>query len=138
METQTPPQTAATQALLHDLANEKGLVKKLIADYRAGGIKSLSSDVPQLIEEGSKLYPEIRAAVTEIKAGAKTTEFWLTIGATGLITGASLSGHPLPVAEDAIVAGLVGVYALARATVKSFGTPATPTPVQGPPAQAPA
>lgn len=140
MDTQTTPSTVATQTLLHDLANEKGLVEKLIADYRSGGIKALSADVPQVIEEGGKLYPEVQAAVVEVKAGKSTTEFWLTIGATALIVGASLLGKPLPVTEDAIVAGLVGVYTLGRAIVKAFSAPAAAVPVPAAPApvQAPA
>lgn len=126
--TTMPVSAANTQAALAEIANDVPLVKDIAAAVKKDGVKAILSFLPQIIAEGQKDYTAISAAIPEVKLGYKTTEFWMIIGATLLITVSSLIGHPLPVAADVVIGTLTAVYTLGRTIVKAFAPAAATTP----------
>lgn len=109
--------TAAEQQTA-DLAVE---VVKLIrrAKTEPGGFKAaLVAEAPALIQEGREAIGAVKDALPVIKAGKSTSEFWITAGVGGVILAARLTGHPLPVNEEALAAGLAAVYTGGRSFVK--------------------
>jgi hypothetical protein len=116
------PTPAETQAALAPLLKDAGaavpIVKQVIADVKAGGIAAALKDLPAVTAEAEALYADVKLALPTIKAGYKTTEFWLVVGFLGTITGFAAAGHPLPVEADAILGAVIAVYTAVRALVK--------------------
>jgi hypothetical protein len=108
----------AAQKETADLAVE---VAKLIqrAKNEPGGIKAaLVAEAPALLKEGREAIGAVKDAWPVIKAGKSSSEFWITLGAGAAILVAKLTGHPLSINEQALIAGLAAVYALGRSFVK--------------------
>lgn len=118
--------TGQLQNVADDLSADVKLVRDAITAYKTGGktalIQTLSGAIP-LVE---KEYADVQAALPTIKAGYKTTEFWLIVG-TMLINGGYLAatGKAVPLDVNALLGALVGVYTVVRGLVK--GTPAANT-----------
>ena len=127
------------QARLKILANETGddlpLIKEIIKDYKEGGFKkAFSENSAALVREAQEDFAAVTGALPVIKAGWKTTEFWLimlVILGNGIYTAAT-GGKVLPFDLNATVAGLIGIYAVVRALVKK--TPPLPPLPPAPPA----
>lgn len=113
---------AALAPVVADLAAAVPTVKKVIADIKAGGIQGAIKDLPEIVAEGEKLAADVKAALPTIKAGWKTTEFWLVAGVLGVITGFASAGHPLPVEVDGLLIIASGIYAAVRGMVKKNAT----------------
>jgi len=118
------------QLLAKELGDDLPLMKKIIADYKAGGIKNLAQDLPGIVQEVQEDIGAITAAVPAIKAGYKTTEFWLVLavllGNAGYL---SFTGKVLPFDLNATLAALVSLYTLVRAAAKKPTAPAPPQPL---------
>jgi hypothetical protein len=119
--------TTELTTLAGDIGKDVELGKKLVAAYKAGGKNALISALPEAIPLLQAEFADVRAALPQIKAGYKTTEFWLT-AAVVLGNGAytTATGKTLPFDLNVTVAALVGVYALVRTIVKKPAVAAPP------------
>lgn len=111
-----------TKNLAAELLDDVEIVKQGIAAYKRGGVPALLAVLPGAAEELRQDIEATLRAVPEIRAGYKTTEFWLTAGlmlGNGIYTAAT--GKVLPFDLNATLTALVGVYALARAVIKAVG-----------------
>lgn len=117
-----PPTPAETQVafapLWKDAAAGVPLVKQVVADIKAGGLASALKDLPAVTAEAEALYADVKAALPAIKAGYKTTEFWLVVAFAGTIAGFAAAGRPMPVDVDAILGAVIAVYTVVRALIK--------------------
>ena len=131
-ETPTTPTPQEAQAALtpvmQDIAATLQLVKQVVADIKAqGATKAIAADSPQILAAATGGYADSKAAWPTIKAGYKTTEFWLVAGL--LLANAILLafGKTIPVSTDAVIGSVISVYAVIRSIVKGSATPdATP------------
>jgi len=130
---ETPPTPQEAQAALtpvmQDIADTMKLVKQVITDIKAqGATKAIAADSPQMLAAATRGYADGKTAWPTIKAGYKTTEFWLVAGL--LLANATLLafGKTIPVSMDAVIGSVISVYAVIRSLVKGSATPdATPT-----------
>lgn len=114
------------EQLTKDVGDIGTLIKQLAADRAKGGTAALAKDIPQVMAEGQKVFADVKAALPTIKAGYKTTEFWLVAGAGLVIVGADLAGHPLSVTTDSLLGALTGVYAVVRGFTKAGAAASAP------------
>lgn len=112
-----PP--VATQALAQDVVDDIVLAKQLVAAYRTGGSQAALALLPSTLAALEKDYRDVKAALPEIKAGYKTTEFWLLVGVSlGNGIYLVLTGKALPVDLNVVLGGVIGIYTVARALIK--------------------
>ena len=132
-ETPTTPtpqdDQSALTPVMQDIADTMKLVKQVITDIQAqGATKAIAADSPQMLAAVTRGYADGKTAWPTIKAGYKTTEFWLVAGL--LLANAILlaCGKTIPVSTDAVIGSVVSVYAVIRSLVKGIATPdVTPT-----------
>lgn len=118
-----PPVTVATEEtvkMINDLKSQIALVEKTVADAKAKGIQGIVDNSPALIAAATQDIADIQAAIPEIKAGLKTTEFWVPVAAAlaGIIY-FGVSGKDLPVNLTAGIAAVLGIYIAARTMLKA-------------------
>jgi hypothetical protein len=102
-------------AVSKDIALSKEVITMLKAkDYV--GIVKLGLQNKAFIEDEVK---EVSALVPLIKAGYKTTEFWLIVVYFGFNIFCILKGIALPIGDDSILGGLVATYSASRHYIKS-------------------
>lgn len=115
-----PISSKNTEALFADLVAQVGLVKKAIAAEKSGGLPALAPLVPEAAAAIKTDIAAVQAAIPEIKAGAKSSEFWAAVGASVLGFGYfAVTGKDVPVNLSAVTGGLVAVYIAARTMLKA-------------------
>ena len=115
----TPEEQAQLQTAINELGNDAPLVKNLIIAIKAKDRTAIAAMIPQLTTEARKDYEAVMPIIGIVKAGFKTSEFWLVTGvlvANVLYT--TLSGKTLPLDVNATISGLVAVYTLIRGAIK--------------------
>ncbi len=125
------PAPVATQALAQDVVDDVLLTKQLLAAFKAGGSKAALGLAPMAVAALEKDYQDVKAALPEIKAGYKTTEFWLVIAAilgNGLYL--ALAGKALPIDLNVVLGGIIAVYTTARALIKHPAAVAAAAPAK--------
>src|SRR5690242_12034093 len=94
----TDTEKQQVQTLVNDAASEIELGKQAIAAIKAakaGDKSQLIALIPKVAEDVKRDIADVRAALPVIKAGWKTSEFWLIV-ATGVVaTVSQLTGHPI-------------------------------------------
>ena len=119
MNNDTSINAAAVKTVAQDLVDDAALVHAIVAAVKKSGPAGLTPLAPGLIAAGEKDFADVKAALPAVKAGYKTTEFWLTGGVVlgnGLYT--LFTGHVLPIELNVVLGGLVAIYTTARALVK--------------------
>lgn len=112
--------TKNTEALFADLVAQVALVKKAIAAEKAGGPAALAGLVPEAVAAVQTDVKAFEAALPEIKAGCKSSEFWVTVGAAAAGAGyLAITGHDLPVNLTVLIGAVVGIYTAARSMLKA-------------------
>ncbi len=102
-----------------EIADDVVLARKLAADAKAKGWKvALTENAPAIVAELKEDIAAARAAAPIVKAGYKTSEFWIVVVAIVGVVGAHAIGKPLPWQESLIIGTLAGAYALVRGFVK--------------------
>lgn len=102
-----------------ETADDILLVKKIMVDVKAKGVKQAIIDhAAEIVKEAKDDFIVIKAAIPVVKAGYKTTEFWLIVGDVVANVVASVSGHPIPFDVNAIIGGIIAVYTLIRGLAK--------------------
>jgi hypothetical protein len=112
MNNDTSINATAVKTVAQDLVDDAALVHAIVAAVKKSGAPGLAPLAPGLIAD-------VKAALPAVKAGYKTTEFWLTGGVVlgnGLYT--LFTGHVLPIDLNVVLGGLVAIYTTARALVK--------------------
>ena len=117
---------AAIQALADLAPEDVALAKKLVADFKAGGVKKIAAeDLAAVVAEAQKNYTAVLTALPAVKAGYKTTEFWMVAGVllgNAIYTGAT--SKVLPLDLNATLTALVAIYTVVRGLVKKSPAPA--------------
>lgn len=127
------------QAALNNLATELGndlpLIKRIIADYKEGGLKNVAAkDLGEVIKEGRADFLAVTAALPVIKSGWRTTEFWLVaIFAFGNIAFTAWKGTALPLEVNIAVGAVIAAYTAMRSIAKVKAS-AAPQPLPAIPA----
>lgn len=104
--------------LASDLVADAALVIKAVKAYKVGGKTALLDLLPEATSLIHREIADVQAALPAIKAGYKTTEFWLSLAVPAIIGGLELAGHPLPISADAAMAAVVMVYTTIRGMAK--------------------
>ena len=128
-----------TQNLINDIADDVTLGKTLVAAYKTGGKAALLALLPDVISAGEKDVADVEAALPEIKAGFKTTEFWLMVALFGgNAVYLKLTGKALPLDLNATLATLTAIYTVVRGFVKTNPPAAAPSTSAAPATVTPA
>ena len=116
----TPTATdSSVNKLVSDVAPLASDIKAAIQAYTVGGIAAVAAQSPTLVPHVQAIVADVQAAAPAIKAGYKTTEFWLLV-AFGVANAAVplVTGKPLPFNTDASLAAVLAVYTTVRALLK--------------------
>lgn len=121
----------SVKTVAQDAVDLAVLGKKVLVAYRTGGASAASALLGDVVSAIEKDYSDVKAALPSIKAGYKTTEFWLVVGVAvgnGLYT--TITGKTLPIDLNIVLSGLVAVYAAARSLTKSSTASASTPPAK--------
>lgn len=114
-QTQIDP---SVKPLAGDVVADAALVIKAVKAYKAGGKTALLDLMPEATALIHQEIADVQAALPAIKAGYKTSEFWLSTGVALAIGGLELAGHPLPISADAALTAVALVYTTVRGFAK--------------------
>lgn len=122
-QTNTPStsvSTVATEQTLKDIYSSIQFAMDEIKKIKTGGVQQAMVDMPAAVAVVSKDIADVKAAVPEIKAGLKSTEFWAPVAATAIgIVYYGVTGKDIPVDLTALAASVIGIYIAARTLLKS-------------------
>lgn len=113
--TASPELQALAGAIGHDVQD----LRTAIAAYKSGGKAALLASLPNLVSDVQSTFSAVKTAIPQIKAGYKTTEFWLALGF--LLTNTVymiITGHSFPIDVTVPIAGVIAVYTFVRALAK--------------------
>lgn len=111
--------TPNTEKLVAELADDREIVLSAIAAYKAKGVAGLLSVLPGALQELQEDVTAAIAAAPEIRAGYRTTEFWITSSVlAGNAIYIGVTGKSIPFDVNATATALAIVYIAARAIVK--------------------
>jgi hypothetical protein len=112
-------ETSEINKAVSEIADDVVLARQVAAAIKAKDLATLTKLAPEVARELGEDFAAVKAALPEIKAGYKTTEFWLTLGVLALNGGwFALKGEALPFDVNAVLSALVGVYAIVRGLTK--------------------
>jgi len=63
-------------------------------------------------------YADVKAALPTIKAGYKTTEFWVTVVGVGIDSYFTATGKVPPIDGIAVAGAIIAVYTVVRGLIK--------------------
>ncbi len=97
------------------------IIKALKSGDKAGALAQAETAIPLV----SKQVQDFKAVMPVVKAGYKTTEFWITVAFLGLN-----AYKPLPMDVNAVIGTVVGIYTVVRGMIKhtDIVTPTTSAP----------
>jgi hypothetical protein len=104
--------------LADDAVQAEKEITALIAAYKSNGASGVAALLPALAPEIKKDWADIQAALPTIKAGYKTTEFWIVCAVCGVIAVMGVMGKVPAVDATQLIAALSGVYAVVRGLMK--------------------
>jgi len=112
-------QPADLKPLAQDVQDDIALIVSVVKAYKSGGAAGLTQQAPAAVAAVEKDFGDFQTALPAIKAGFKTTEFWLIV-AFLMGNGAyiALTGKTLPIDVDAVLAAVLSVYASLRHLAK--------------------
>ena len=115
----TTPSTIMTDAAIKEIADDLPAVKELIAAIKSKDKARIFAALTVAGKEAKEDYDAVVKAVPEIKAGYKTTEFWLVVIVVlvnaGLI---AFKGESLGFDTNMVIGALTAIYAVVRSFVK--------------------
>jgi len=113
-----PTAVPGTEAKTTVAPADANALQTLLADIVKIGERAKAKDLAGAVTEAAKDLPDVMAAVPAIKAGHKTSEFWVVVGIGAVIVACQLTGHPLPTDATVTLAGLAAAYAGSRTVAK--------------------
>jgi hypothetical protein len=108
------------QTLGNEIADDIELGKRVVAAYRQGGKGAVLALLPEVIREAQEDFSAVTAAAPIIKAGWRTTEFWLV--AIFIVANLALSawkGVSVPTEVNVAVGAVIAAYVAVRGIVKA-------------------
>jgi len=119
-------QPSDLKPLAEDIQHAVSVAVAAVKAYKAEGASAIAKQAPQIVAEVEKDYEDAAKAAPAIKAGVKTTEFWLIAGfLVGNAAYVGLTGKTLPVDVDAVLGTVLSIYAALRHVAKSITTATT-------------
>jgi len=119
-------QPSDMKPLAEDIQHAVSVAVAAVKAYKADGAGAIAKQAPQIVAEVEKDYEDAAKAAPAIKAGVKTTEFWLIAGfLVGNAAYVGLTGKTLPVDVDAVLGTVLSIYAALRHVAKSNTTATT-------------
>lgn len=123
--TASPAASHELQSLAEALGHDVQDIRVALAAYKTGGKAALFASLPSMVSDIQSTFTAVKAELPEIKAGYKTTEFWLTAGVVvGNIVFSAITGKAIPVEVNVVIGGVVAVYSAVRALIKKPTPPA--------------
>lgn len=117
-----PPTQEQVRAVVTTLAQDALQAEKdltaLIAAYKSKGAAGVASLLPALAPELQQDWKDVQAALPVVKAGYKTTEFWIVAGVTLGLFVLSASGKVPAIDAGSLISALAGVYTVVRSLAK--------------------
>lgn len=114
----TDLENQALNKAVTDAVNSGVIAKQIIDQLRTGGTSAAMASAPAVVAQVKADIADVEAVLPTIKAGFKTSEFWVTVGVLATIPTLAALGHPLPVTSDAALAAVAMIYTLVRGSVK--------------------
>jgi hypothetical protein len=115
----TTTQPADLKPLAQDVQDDIALIVSAVKAYKAGGASALTQQAPNIVAAVEKDFEDVKTALPAIKAGYKTTEFWLIVAfLLGNAAYIALAGKTLPIDVDAVLATVLSIYASLRHVAK--------------------
>ncbi len=119
-QTPVPQADPKVAAVVQDAFDAAALGKAIIDAIKAGGIQNAAPLLPRTVALVQKDISDVTAAVPAIKAGVKTSEFWIVVGAMVLVGVFPLvTGKQLPMDSVTVIGAISAVYAVVRGLTKS-------------------
>jgi hypothetical protein len=113
-------QPADLKPLAEDIQHAVSVAVAAVKAYKEQGATGIAKQAPQIIAEVEKDFEDAAKAAPAIKAGVKTTEFWLIAGfLVGNAAYIGLIGKTLPVDIDAVLGTVLSIYAALRHVAKT-------------------
>ena len=109
---------AAINPLITDALQVEKEIAAIVAAYKAAGASGAAALLPALAPELTQSYTDVKAALPVIKAGYKTTEFWIVTGVTVVVGVLAISGKVPAIDGASLITALSGVYAVVRGLLK--------------------
>lgn len=136
--TQTPtPAATVTPAATTQPGDLKPLANDLQADIQLavqvvkamkaqGAVAGITANAAPIIAAVQQDIKDVEAALPAVKAGYKTTEFWMIAAFLGgNATYVALTGKTLPIDFDAVSATVIAIYTAFRSQAKKAATTTT-------------
>ena len=113
-------QPSDLKPLAEDIQHAVSVAVAAVKAYKTEGAGAIAKQAPQIVAEIEKDYEDAAKAAPAIKAGVKTTEFWLIAGfLVGNAAYVGLTGKTFPVDVDAVLGTVLSIYAALRHVAKS-------------------
>ena len=113
-------QPADLLPLARDLQNDIALVTAVVQAVKAqGALAGITSQAPAIVAAVQKDVKDVEAALPAVKAGFKTSEFWLIaafLAGNAVYTGTT--GKTLPIDINALLGTVLAVYTGFRSQAK--------------------
>lgn len=103
---------------VEEIANDIPLIARLLAAYQSGGKAEALKLLPAAVDTVQADLVAVGEALPTIKAGYKTTEFWLVVLALALVAGLTAAGKPVNVEAASLIGALTAIYSIVRGLVK--------------------
>ncbi len=126
----TPQDQSSVQAVVQDGIDDTKLGAALLAAWKTKGKDGLIALLPETIAAAKKDIADVQAFIPIVKAGYKTSEFWLFV-LSPLVNALVLwrTGQALPFDLNALWLSGAAVYAVVRMIVKGKVAAIAPTVV---------
>lgn len=109
---------SALQPLADDAVQLEKEVVAIIHAYKAGGPSAAAALLPALAPELKKDYDDARADLPIIKAGYRTTEFWIVAPVILFIGVLACFGKVPAIDASEVIGAMASVYAVVRGLLK--------------------
>jgi hypothetical protein len=113
----------AIGAVVQDGFDAAALGKAVVDAIKAQGVQGAVALAPRIVTAVEKDVADVTAALPTIKAGYKTSEFWVVVGALVLVGVVPyITGKPAPFDATTVIGALAAVYSVVRGFTKSSAT----------------
>jgi hypothetical protein len=107
-------------ALAADAQVDIEIVRNLISAYRQRDTNKVLSLLESTVPIVKKEIADVEASISTIKAGYKTTEFWLIVGMIAINCGVvKMTGHSLDSGTNITLSILTAIYTVVRQITKT-------------------
>jgi hypothetical protein len=117
------------QTLGSEVADDIELGKRLAKAYREGGKGAALALLPDVIREAQEDFSAVTSALPVIKAGWRTTEFWLvTLFIVANLVFVAWKGVAIPTEVNVAIGAVLAAYVAVRGLIKARSASAEAQP----------